>query len=52
MQEEILQRFLEWKEQQPKTNRGGEVMYDVIGHHKYIYEHELFEYWNTTLNNK
>lgn len=38
--------FLDWKEQQHKIIRGGKVMYDVKGHYKYLYEHELFEYWS------
>lgn len=38
--------FLDWKEQQHKSIRGGKVMYDVKGHYKYLYEHELFEYWS------
>ena len=38
--------FMDWKEQQHKSIRGGKVMYDVKGHYKYLYEHELFEYWS------
>ena len=38
--------FLNWKEHQNKSIRGGKVMYDVKGHYKYLYEHELFEYWS------
>lgn len=42
---QILIPFLEWKEQQHKTIRGGEVMYDIKGYHKYIFECDLFGYW-------
>lgn len=37
--------FLGWKEEQHKNIRGGKVMYDVTGYHKYLYEYELFGYW-------
>jgi hypothetical protein len=41
--------FLEWKEQQRKSVRGGKVFYDVHGHYKYLHEHELFEYWSVRI---
>jgi len=42
---DLLQRFLEFKEKQRKTKRGGVVMYDVFGYYKYLTESELFKYY-------
>lgn len=54
LDEENLERdntlsFLGWRDLQKKENRGGEVMYDIKGHHKWLTEGELFGYWKTRI---
>jgi len=49
IENELIIDFLKFKESIQTTIRGGEVMYDVPGHYKYLEEHELFEYF---INNK
>lgn len=41
----IVNGFLDFKNNQKKLIRGCLVMYDVYGYHKYIYEGDLFEYY-------
>jgi hypothetical protein len=37
--------FLEWKDNQCTTIRGGKLMYDVKGYYKYLTESELLNYY-------
>jgi len=42
--------YLEWKDSLYKENRGGKVMYDVHGEHKWLNDDELFECWKKRNN--
>ena len=42
--------FMDWKNRQRKTKRGGKTMYDIKGYYKYVYENEMFDYWLTHCN--
>jgi hypothetical protein len=41
----IINSFIDWKNKQNKIIRGNEIMYDIKGYYKYLYEHELFNYY-------
>lgn len=42
---DIFQCFIDWKNGQRKIIRGGKVMFDIKGYHKYIYDAEMFDFW-------
>lgn len=42
---DVIESYIEWEKKQKKVIRGGQVMYDIKGTHKFLYLHELYEYW-------
>jgi hypothetical protein len=42
--------YLEWRDSLYKENRGGKIMYDVPGEHKWLDDDELFECWKKRNN--
>lgn len=46
---ELLNSFLNFKDNQQISIRGGETMYDVKGHYKYLTLSELFYYYIKTI---
>lgn len=42
---DVIESYIEWEKKQKKVIRGGQVMYDIKGAHKFLYLHELYEYW-------
>ena len=45
-----IMNFLTWKSKQSCDNRGGVIMYDIKGHHKFLDENEVFEFWKKQNN--
>lgn len=41
----VVTSYIDWEKKQKRVVRGGQVMYDVRGTHKFLYMHELYEYW-------
>lgn len=46
---DMINDFIDFENNQTKTNRGGIVMYDVKGHYKYLSLAELFDYWKSRI---
>lgn len=42
--------FIDWRNKQKTTKRGGKTMYDVKGHYQYLHENEMFDYWSKHVN--
>lgn len=45
-----INRFFEWRGEQKKVKRGGNYVYDIKGHHIWLTESELFDYWLEHIN--
>lgn len=41
----VVASYIDWEKKQKRVVRCGQVMYDVKGTYKFIYMHELYEYW-------
>lgn len=41
----VVTSYIDWEKNQKRVIRGGQVMYDVKGTHKFLYMHELYEHW-------
>jgi hypothetical protein len=46
---DLIVSFIDFKDCQRTTNRGGVVMYDVFGYYKYLTEQELWRYFIANL---
>lgn len=41
----LVASYIDWEKKQNRVVRGGQVMYDVTGTHKFLHRHELYEHW-------
>ncbi|HRC16154.1 MAG TPA: hypothetical protein PLY25_10780 [Bacteroidia bacterium] len=50
--EELADKFIKWRDNLHREQRGGQLMFDVPNHYKWIEEDELFTYYmNHEINN-